>query len=81
MSSRSSETQLITHSDPKVRQPVWYRYYNGTSLKRDREFALALDVGLDVLGGGNTSLLYQSLVEEQKLAINVGTFAWTGSAR
>lgn len=73
-----SETQLITHSDPKVRQPVWYRYYNGTSLKRDREFALALDVGLDVLGGGNTSLLYQSLVEDKKLAINVGTFAWTG---
>jgi zinc protease len=73
-----SETQLITHSDPKVRQPVWYRYYDGTSLKRDRDFALALDTGLEVLGGGNTSLLYQALVEEQKLAINVGTFAWTG---
>lgn len=71
-----SETQLITHSDPKVRQPVWYRYYNGTSLKRDREFAMALDVGLDVLGGGNTSLLYQSLVEDKKLAIDAGTFAW-----
>ncbi|WOR16004.1 pitrilysin family protein [Hyphomonas sp. FCG-A18] len=72
-----TETQLITHSDPKVRQPVWYRYYNGTSMRRDRDFALALSVGLDVLGGGNTSLLYQSLVEEQKLAINVGTFAFT----
>ncbi|MEL7232437.1 MAG: pitrilysin family protein, partial [Pseudomonadota bacterium] len=71
-----SETQLITHEDPKVRQPVWYRYYNGTSLKRDRESALALDVGLDVLGGGNTSLLYQSLVEDKKLAIDAGTFAW-----
>ena len=23
-----TETQEITHSDPKVRQPVWYRYYN-----------------------------------------------------
>ena len=69
---------MITHSDPKVRQPVWYRYYNGTSTIRDRDFALALDVGLDVLGGGNTSLLYQALVEEQKIAINVGTFAWTG---
>ncbi|MEM1086303.1 MAG: pitrilysin family protein [Pseudomonadota bacterium] len=70
------ETSLITHTDPKVRQPVWYRYYSGTSLKRDRDFALALDVGLDVLGGGNTSLLYQSLVEDKKLAIDVGTFAW-----
>ncbi len=73
-----SETQEIIHTDPKVRQPVWYRYYNGTSETRDRDFALALDVGLDVLGGGNTSLLYQALVEEQKIAVNAGTFAWTG---
>ncbi len=72
------ETQLIVHSDPKVRQPVWYRYYNGTSYMADREFALALDVGLDVLGGGNTSLLYQALVEDQKIAVNAGTGAWTG---
>ncbi len=35
-------------------------------------------MGLTVLGGGNTSLLYQALVEDQKLAVNVGTFAWTG---
>lgn len=73
-----TETQEIVHSDPKVRQPVWYRYYNGTSQKRDRDFSLELEVGLDVLGGGNTSLLYVALVEEQKLAVNVGTFAWTG---
>lgn len=73
-----SETQEIVHRDPKVRQPVWYRYFDGTSQKRDREFALALDVGLEVLGGGNTSLLYVALVEEQKVAVNAGTFAWTG---
>jgi len=73
-----TETQEIVHSDPKVRQPVWYRYYNGVSQKRDRDLSLALEVGLDVLGGGNTSLLYVALVEEQKLAVNAGTFAWTG---
>nr|WP_070960073.1 pitrilysin family protein [Hyphomonas sp. Mor2] len=73
-----TETKELTHSDPKVRQPVWYRYYNGTSQLRDRDFSLALDVGLDVLGGGNTSLLYVALVEEQKVAVNAGTFAWTG---
>lgn len=72
-----AETKLITHSDPKVRQPVWSRYYTGTSFKRDPETALALEVGLEVLGGGTTSRLYQSLVEEQKLAINIATFAWT----
>lgn len=73
-----TETQEIVHSDPKVRQPVWYRYYNGTSRIRDRDTALALEVGLDVLGGGNTSLLYVALVEEQKVAVNAGTYAWTG---
>nr|WP_321511668.1 pitrilysin family protein [uncultured Hyphomonas sp.] len=72
-----TETQLITRSDPKVKQPVWYRYYMGTSTVRDQAFADALNVGLDVLGQGRTSLLYQKLVEERKLAINVGTGAWT----
>lgn len=73
-----TETKEVIHRDPKVRQPVWYRYYNGTSAVRDPEFAHALDVGTSVLGGGNTSLLYVALVEEQKIAINVGTFAMIG---
>ena len=68
-----SETVELEHRDPKVRQPVWYRYYDGTSLKRDREFALALEVGLQVLGGGNTSLLFQRLVEDQNIAVNIGS--------
>ncbi len=72
-----TETQLITHADPKVRQPVWSRYYRGTSYRRDYDTALALDVGLEVLGGGATSRLYQSLVEQQKLAISANTYAWT----
>ncbi|MEL6473460.1 MAG: pitrilysin family protein [Pseudomonadota bacterium] len=72
-----AETELITHSDPKVRQPQWARYYMGTSRVRDRSFALALEVGLDVLGGGMTSRLYQALVEDQKIAIAVSTGAFT----
>jgi zinc protease len=68
----------IVHSDPKVRQPSWSRYYNGVSQVRDRHAAFALDVGLEVLGGGMTSRLYQALVEDQKIAINVNTYAWTG---
>ena len=72
-----SETRLLTHSDPKVRQPVWSRYYLGTSYRRNEDKAFALEVGLQALGGGTTSRLYQSLVEEQQLAINVATFDWT----
>ncbi|MDX1293630.1 MAG: insulinase family protein, partial [Hyphomonas sp.] len=72
-----TETRELVYSDPKVRQPSWSRYYSGTSETRDRELAYALDVGLEVLGGGMTSRLYQSLVEDQQVAINVNTFAWT----
>ena len=72
-----TETQLITHSDPKVRQPVWSRYYLGYSQRRQPEQALALDVGLEILGGGMTSRLYQSLVEKQQLAITANAYGWT----
>ncbi len=72
-----TETVLLTHADPKVRQPSWSRYYLGVSQRRQPEDALALDVGLEVLGGGMTSRLYQSLVEQQQLAIAAYTFAWT----
>ena len=72
-----AETQLLTHSDPKVRQPNWSRYYLGYSQRRQPEQALALDVGLEVLGGGLTSRLYQSLVEKQQLAISANSYALT----
>ncbi|MCZ4298667.1 M16 family metallopeptidase [Henriciella marina] len=71
-----AETQLITHSDPKVRQPEWERWYLSTSFTQDREFAYALNVALDVLGGGRTSRLYQALVEDQKIANDASAGAW-----
>ena len=72
-----AETQLMTHEDPKVRQPNWSRYYNGFSQRRQPADAIALDVGLEILGGGMTSRLYQSLVEQQQLAISANSYAWT----
>lgn len=72
-----AETQLLTHEDPKVRQPNWSRYYTGFSQRRQPADAIALDVGLEILGGGMTSRLYQSLVEQQQLAISANAYAWT----
>ena len=72
-----TENVTLSHSDPKVRQPVWSRYYNGVSQYRTPHEAYALDVGLEVLGGGMTSRLYQSLVEQQQLAIDASSYAWT----
>lgn len=67
----------ITYSDPKVRQPVWSRYYTGVSNIRTPREAYALEVGLEILGGGMTSRLYQSLVEQQKVAISAASYAWS----
>lgn len=69
-----TDSVTLTHRDPKVRQPEWDRYYLATSFTRDEDKAYALAVGLDVLGGGLTSKLYQALVEEQKVA--VAASAW-----
>lgn len=72
-----TKNDLIVHSDPKVRQPSWSRYYSGLSQTREKHESYALDVGLSVLGGGTTSRLYQALVEDKQVAINVSTYAWT----
>ncbi len=72
-----TETRTLTHSDPKVRQPSWSRYYSGLSRFRTPREANALDVGLQVLGGGMTSRLYQSLVEDQQVAISANAYAYS----
>lgn len=69
-------TETIVYRDPKVRQPEWDRYYLATSFKQDPELAYALTVGLDALGGGLTSPIYQALVEDQKLAVSASTWGW-----
>ena len=74
---RIAESSLIVHKDPKVRQPQWTRYYNGTSWLEDKEFVVALQVGLNLLGGGLTSHLYQAIVEQQQLAISVSSDSWS----
>ncbi|MEM1106840.1 MAG: pitrilysin family protein [Pseudomonadota bacterium] len=68
--------RTLTYSDLKVRQPEWDRYYLATSFTRDPDLAYALQVGLDVLGGGQTSLLYQSLVEDKQVAVSASAWGW-----
>ncbi|HVY90612.1 MAG TPA: pitrilysin family protein [Hyphomonadaceae bacterium] len=62
----------LTHSDPKVRQPDWTRYWLGVRMgDPDSE---ALQVGLEILGGGRTSRLYRDLVETgQAVSVYAGS--------
>ena len=51
----------VMYRDPKVRQPAWSRNWLGVAMG-DRD-AAALQVGMQVLGGGRTSRFYRELVE------------------
>ncbi len=65
----------VTMSDPRVAAPSFQRVYLAPSYATaDGREALALEVLAQILGGGPTSRLYQSLVVEQKLAAYAG--AW-----
>ncbi|MDP3738712.1 MAG: pitrilysin family protein [Hyphomonadaceae bacterium] len=62
-----AKSLALSHSDPKVRQPSWSRNWIGGPVGGpDSE---ALQVGLEVLGGGRTSRLYRELVEKN-IAVN-----------
>jgi zinc protease len=68
----------VTHSDQKVRQPSFSRLYRAISYGTDTgRQAHALDVGIDILGGSETSRLYRALVEEQRIAVSAGASAST----
>jgi len=68
----------VTHRDEKVRQPSMSRLYRAISYGTDVDRqAHALDVAIDILGGGETSRLYRALVEEQRIAVGAGAGANT----
>jgi len=62
----------VRHSDPKVRQAQWQRNWIGVPL--GHADAAALQVGMQILGGGRTSRLYSGLVEG---GVAVMTEAWS----
>ena len=61
----------VQHSDAKVRQTQWQRIWIGAPLGHPD--AAALQVGMQILGGGRTSRLYRELVEGGKA---VSVLAW-----
>jgi zinc protease len=75
---RISETR-ISHSSPDVKQPVLTRIYRVPSYVTAKAGqAEALDVLSNILGGGTTSRLYQTLVVDKKLVAGAG--AWYDGA-
>lgn len=67
-----TESSEVEHKDPKVRQTEWRRNWLGVSLGHPD--LPALQVGLQVLGGGRSSRLYRELVESGDAVM---AYAWS----
>ena len=68
-------SRLVTVADDKVEQPGWQRHYLAPSARTAKEGeAEALEVLGHLLGGGQTSLLYRTLVMEEKLAVSAWAY-------
>lgn len=82
MRSRLSEpparaARTVTVSDARVRQPILYRQFMAPSYGNAMgDEAFALDLALDIMGGGSTSRLYRDLVVEREVASHMGGSYW-----
>ncbi|MGA8170086.1 MAG: pitrilysin family protein [Methylocystis sp.] len=67
--------RLVTLSDEKVEQPAHERIFIVPSYTTAAPGeAEALDVLAHILGGGPASVLYETLVDEEKAAVSVGAY-------
>jgi zinc protease len=69
--------RAVTVTDARVRQPLLYRNFIAPSYRTaENGEAFALDVALDILGGGSTSRLYRKLVAEREVASHMSGGYW-----
>ncbi|MFL2661042.1 MAG: M16 family metallopeptidase [Alphaproteobacteria bacterium] len=59
---------------PNVKQQIWKRIYRTKSYMDSIEKAIALDIGLKILAGGSSSILYDELVNKKKTFSMIGGF-------
>ena len=68
-------SRLVTVRDKKVEQPNWQRHYLAPSCRTASPGeAEALEVLAHLLGGGQTSLLYRTLVVGERLAVSAWAY-------
>ena len=65
---------ISEHTNKDVRQPIWKKIYRVNSYTESINEGIALDIGLRIILGGSTSILYDSLVNEKKIFSMVGGF-------
>ena len=57
-----------------VKQQIWKRIYRTKSFMKSIEESMALDLGMKILAGGSSSILYEELVNEQRIFSMIGGF-------
>ena len=68
-------SRLVTVADEKVEQPGWQRHYLAPSCRTARNGeAEALELLGHLMGGGQTSLLYRTLVMDERLAVSAWAY-------
>ncbi len=64
----------INYDDENVKQKIWKRSFKTSSYKESIKNGIALELGLKILTGGSTSILYRELVEKKKLVSSIGGY-------
>jgi len=59
---------------PNVKQSIWKKMHRVDSYNQSIENGIALDIGLKILVGGSTSMLYEELVNKKKIFSMIGGF-------
>ena len=65
---------FVEHSNKDIRQSIWKKLYRTKSYTDSIIDGIALDIGLKILMGGSSSLLYDKLVNDKKIFSMVGGF-------
>ena len=74
-----SDPEITSHisvelKHPTVKQKIWKKIYRVNSYNDSIQKGIALDLGMKILAGGTSSLLYDELVNKKKLFSMVGGF-------
>ncbi len=65
---------FVELKNPNVKQPIWKKIYRVKSYNQSIKDGIALDIGLKILAGGSTSLLYENLVKKEKVFSMMGAY-------
>ena len=65
---------FVEHSNQDIRQSIWKKLYRTHSYRTSIVDGIALDIGLKILMGGSSSLLYDKLVNNEKIFSMIGGF-------